>query len=244
MLLSPRYLLLSLGLYPTIKALLQSVSEAREEGYRRIKLKIKPGLPTDYLAEVHTTFPDQCLSWDANGSFSEENMKELVALAALNPHSIEQPFPPDRLDLAAKFKRRAPTARVCLDEGVAAIGHLHTALQLGALDELNIKPGRVGGIDTAISLAKQCQQEGIQTWVGGMFECGIGRVANLRFAGCIPDALAHDLSPSERYFEEDLIASPPTMDLDDTIRLPEKPVEVLESQIDKFLLQHTRLTCC
>lgn len=235
---------ISLGLYNNTEVLLQAVSEAHQEGYRRIKLKIKPGLPAHYLAEVHAAFPDQCLSWDANGSFSEENMDELVALAALNPHSIEQPFAPDRLDLSAELKRRAPTARVCLDEGVAAIGHLLTALQLKALDELNIKPGRVGGIDTAIALAQRCKQEGIQAWVGGMFECGIGRVANLRFASCLPEAVAHDLSPSQRYFAEDLIADPPTMDSDGTIPLPKEPVQVITPQIDKFLLKQKSLSCC
>lgn len=226
---------ISLGLYPTTDALITKVGESIGQGYRRIKLKIKPGLPNQYLEAVREAFPDVHLGVDANGAFSESDIDTLASMESLNLANLEQPFPPDRLDLCARLKNTAKNLVICLDESVTEIGHLYTAIKLGAIDELNIKPGRVGGMPTAITLANICEKHHIKAWVGGMFETSIGRSENLRFAACFPTATAHDLSPSVRYFKKDLVQSPIAMYGDGFIDKPERPVKIDESAIAQFL---------
>ena len=41
-----------------------------------------------------------------------------------------------------------------------------------------------------------------------MFETSIGRALNLQVASLLPNARAHDLSPSSRYFKQDLVVEP------------------------------------
>ena len=223
---------ISLGLYDTTNALIKKIASSVEQGYRRIKLKIKPGLDRDYLRSVRAEFPDLYVGCDANGSFCERTMEELVALSDLDLAMIEQPFAPDRIDLCADLRSRSPL-KVCLDESVAEIGHLHAALRLKALDELNIKPGRVGGLPTVLAMAELCSNAGIPIWIGGMFETGIGRAANLRIAARCQDARAHDLSPSARYFIEDVVADPVEMDAQGWITTPDRPVTVAPS-LEKY----------
>lgn len=230
---------ISLGLYTNIDQVIAKVGEALDEGYQRVKLKIGPGMDPDYLASIRKTFPDAYLGCDANGSFDDATMHELDRLVDLNLCMLEQPFRPDRLDLCATLKKRCPDLKICLDEGVYEFGHLEAALSLGAIDELNIKPGRLGGIPTSIALANRCQEVGIPVWIGGMFETGIGRALKLRFAACFPNARAHDLSPSSRYFVQDLVTQPVVMDANGTIATPTEPVRLSFANLDRYTVRIT-----
>ncbi|RMI06652.1 MAG: hypothetical protein D6681_08400, partial [Calditrichaeota bacterium] len=176
--------------------------------------------------------------FDANGSCSQSDFSFLKELAALHPVMLEQPFPPRRLDLCWALKREFPQLRLCLDESITDMGDLITAHQLGALDELNLKPGRVGGQLTAVQMMEYCRETGIPLWVGGMFETGVGRLANLRVAARIPDAAAHDLSPSHRYFREDILIHPIQMDTDGYVHLNrEAPAAINENAVERYLRQ-------
>jgi len=223
----------SLGLFDNAAVAIEKIAARLEAGFRRVKLKIRPGLDPAYLKTIRETFPDTYLGVDANGSFDETGLGELAAMAQHGLAMIEQPFPPDRLDLCSGLRQRADV-RICLDESVREPGHLISAIRLGAIDELNIKPGRVGGIPNAKILAEICKEHGIPAWVGGMFETGIGRAANLRFAACFPEARAHDLSPSSRYFETDLVQYPIEMDGNGRVIRPDLPVTLEEEAMARF----------
>lgn len=225
---------ISLGLFESTQACIERVTREFDQGYQRIKLKIQPGMPAGYLREVRAAFPEQPIGVDANGSFGEADMAELVQLEALQLLMIEQPFAPDRLDLTAKLKRQAPGLNLCLDEAVSGEGHLFTAQTLGSIDELNLKPGRVGGPLNVVRLTELCRQFKIPVWIGGMFETGIGRSANLRIAARFPQAIGHDLSPSSRYFLEDIVHEPPIMDANGTIALPTDSPSVHEANLNKY----------
>ena len=231
---------ISLGIFPTAAALIERIESAISAGYRRVKMKIKPGMAQNYLEQVRAAFPDFYLGCDANGSYGEEHLEELKRLEDLDLAMVEQPFAPDRLDLCARLKAEAPRLSICLDESVSALGHLACAHQMGALDELNIKPGRVGGIPKAMAMAEFCRQRNIPVWVGGMFETGIGRAANLRLAARFPQAKAHDLSPSLRYFKKDLVTTPLVMDPDGTILLPNQPVPLMDARIEEFKIKEIK----
>ncbi len=198
---------ISLGLQDNYKALHKKVKESIALGYSRLKFKINPETDPEDFKKIQKLYPDVYLSFDANGSFYEKDFPKMKAFAKLKV-MIEQPFPPTRMDIAQKARKKLPEMFVCLDESIKSIGDLKVAYQLKIIDELNLKPGRVGGLYNSLLMLDYCKKKGIPCWVGGMFETGVGRTANLRVAQCIPQADANDLSPSHRYFEEDIIEQP------------------------------------
>jgi O-succinylbenzoate synthase len=76
---------------------------------------------------------------------------------------------------------------------------------------LNLKPGRVGGFTTALTMIDQAVAAGIDLFVGGMLETGIGRAHNVALASLDAFGLPGDLSPSARYWEQDIVVPPWTM---------------------------------
>ncbi|MFQ5674436.1 MAG: o-succinylbenzoate synthase [bacterium] len=233
---------ISLGLFASPGQAVQRVRRAVEEGYRRVKLKISPSMDWATLAAIRSEFPQLHLGFDANGSFTADDLDFLFGLAKFDPVMVEQPFAPHRLDLCVKLKQKTPDLKICLDESISSIGELITAHQVHAFDELNVKPGRLGGAIETVRILAACKERGIPAWVGGMFETGVGRLANLRVASCLPDAQAHDLSPASRYFARDVVKQPVTMDADGFIELrDDSPIELdnqalAEFQTDKWTL--------
>jgi len=224
---------ISLGIFDSASEAVARVDDALARGYRRVKLKVHPAMDLEPLAAVRESAPGAPLAFDANGSCARTDLHSfLPALAALEPLFIEQPFGPRRLDLCVELKRRQPGTRICLDESVEERGDLLIAYQLGAIDELNLKPGRVGGQLAAIELLAECDRLGVPVWIGGMFETGVGRFANLRLAARLAGAAAHDLSPSSRYFPRDVVAAPLEMSAQGTIPLfAESPVALDEAAL-------------
>ena len=105
-----------------------------------------------------------------------------------------------------------------------------------------MKLGRVGGLYTSLQIAEYCFKHELPIWIGGMFETGIGRTLNLRFASFLQDAQAHDLSPSSRYFVEDILEEPIQMDGNGYIPLAGMNSEVAPSILQKYVLQTLKLS--
>ena len=142
-----------------------------------------------------------------------------------------------RFDVYLAAKKKLPNLKVCFDEEVKSMGDVIKLHKLGVLDELNLKVGRVGGITNSIEILQYCYEHQIPCWIGGMFETGIGRLLNLQFASYLPKAAAHDLSPSQRYFMQDII-DPDVMGLQETKvhdeQFPLKNVESLGYHVEYF----------
>lgn len=226
---------ISLGIFPDSRQAIERVEQALADGYRRIKLKASPAAEMDVLRSALDACNGSERAIDANGSFSIEHMEMLLGLTRDGIDMMEQPFPPDRLDWHGGLRGGLGGTRLCLDESIESIGDLQSAAIIVGPHELNLKPGRVGGQLEACWLLQSCLSSGMGCWIGGMFETGIGRLANLRHAACLPDATAHDLSPSSRYFERDIVMQPLEMDDDGTIAIGNAdPVELDEQAIDEM----------
>ncbi|MCB1187756.1 hypothetical protein KDL29_11375 [bacterium] len=231
---------ISLGIFADPESARKRINTAVSQGYRRIKLKLSPGMDRTVLEAALQESAGREVSLDANGSFGEDAMEQLVEFANCVA-MVEQPFAPDRLDLHAALRCRLEGTRVCLDESIHSPGSLESALAIGALDELNLKPGRVGGQAAAVSLLERCRTLSLHCWVGGMFETGIGRLANLRYAALLPDATAHDMGPSSRYFRQDILQHPVLMDADGLIDTGEGHPAVLDEQAIERFTEHTEM---
>jgi len=223
----------SLGLQSSAAETLRAVNRSIKHGVRRIKIKISPSMDLAILTAIRAAHPQLTLTFDANGSFGSAHLDILAELASLDPLMLEQPFPPGRLDLDRRLKDRAPALSLCLGESITELGALYTAGMLGVLDVVNIKPGRIGGPLVCDAALRWCRTQGVPAWIGGMFETGVGRHANARAASCLPDAIAHDVSPPSTYLAEDIVDEPLVMAGDGTISVDDAPVTVRWSVVSR-----------
>ncbi len=202
---------IALGMAGTPDEAAAAAAEAVGQGYRRVKLKIQPGADLDVLRAVRERVGDWvALTVDANGAYTRDDFDHLVGLDEFGLQMIEQPLRADDFEGHADLQRRLATP-VCLDESITTIADLEHMIALGAGRVVNLKPGRVGGFTTALTMVDRTLAAGLDLWVGGMLETGIGRAHNVALASLDAFALPGDLSPSERYWVQDIVDPPWTM---------------------------------
>ena len=211
----------SIGITPTTEQLLDQVAGYLAEGYRRIKLKIAPGLDVERVGAVRAAHPDIALSVDANAAYTLEDADMFRALDAFGLLMIEQPLHPDDLVQHAKLQGLIRTD-LCLDESIRSVADAEAAIELRACRIVNIKQGRVGGVPEARRIHDVSRAAGVPVWCGGMLETGIGRATNLALAALPGFTLPGDTSASARYFAED-ITEPFVVDPDGTMTVPTGP---------------------
>ncbi|GGI43601.1 O-succinylbenzoate synthase [Agromyces flavus] len=194
----------SVGIAPTIEELLDEVTGYLEQGYRRIKLKIKPGWDLVPVAAVRELLGrDALLQVDANTAYTADDIPLLASLDPFELLLIEQPFAEE--DLATHVRlAEAATTPVCLDESILDVTTAVDAIERGAASIVNIKPGRMGGYLEALRVHDACRAREVPVWCGGMLETGVGRAANVALAALPGFVLPGDTSASARYFADDL----------------------------------------
>jgi O-succinylbenzoate synthase len=228
----------SVGLQASPAALVKTVEGYLEQGYRRIKIKIKPGRDVEDTRAVRRAFPEIRLQVDANSAYLLEDAAALLPLDELNLLLIEQPLSEDDLWDHHKLQKQFMTP-LCLDESIISARHARQALEMQACRVINIKAGRVGGLSEALKIHTLCQELAIPVWCGGMLETGIGRASNLALASLPGFSLPGDISASERYYEEDITRERFTLNPDSTIDVPNGPG--LGVDIDPLALQRATL---
>lgn len=194
----------SVGIAPTLEELLDEVMGYVEEGYRRIKLKIKPGWDFVPVGAVREELgPAGLLQVDANTAYTTDDIPLLAQLDAFGLLLIEQPFAEE--DFAAHVRlAQACETPVCLDESILDTTTAIDAIERGATSVVNVKSGRMGGFLEALRVHDACVARDVPVWCGGMLETGVGRAANVALAALPGFALPGDTSASSRYFAEDL----------------------------------------
>jgi len=209
----------SLGIQPTVDALDERVKRYLGLGYRRIKLKIKPGADVSVVAEIRRRHPQILLSVDANAAYTLADAGLLRQLDAYDLLMIEQPLAHDDLLDHARLQKDLKTA-ICLDESITGHDRARQALDTGACRIVNMKIGRVGGYSEALRIHGLCVERAVPLWCGGMMESGIGRAHNVALASLPGFTLPGDISASRRYFERDVIVPPVEVAADGTVAVP------------------------
>lgn len=194
----------SIGLQETDDDLLRQVEDRLAQGYRKIKLKIKPGRDLEMVRMVREAFPDAPLMADANSSYTLADTGILRELDGLDLMMVEQPLGFNDLREHALLQKQLMTP-VCLDESIRGVGDARLALELGSGRIINIKPGRVGGFTSSIAIHHHCRERKVPVWCGGMLETGVGRAYNLALASLPNFLLPGDISESRRYWAEDIV---------------------------------------
>ncbi len=201
----------SVGIHDTTDELLAAVQGYVDDGYVRIKLKIEPGSDIEQVAAVRELIgPDTPFQVDANTAYRRTDGSHLARLDEFGLLLIEQPLPEDDIVGHARLAAEVETP-ICLDESLVSAAGTADAIELGACEIANIKPGRVGGYLEAVRIHDLCVAKGVPVWCGGMLETGIGRAANAALAALPGFTLPGDISASTRFYARDIVTDPITI---------------------------------
>lgn len=213
----------SIGIQPSPGELVRVAASYLEEGYRRLKIKIKPGQDRRYLEAVRDAFgPSAAVMADANSAYRLADTEALRALDDLDLMMLEQPLAEDDY-VDHRHLRGAIRTPICLDESIRSADDARRAIELGAVDIINIKVGRLGGHTEARAVHDRARAAGLPVWCGGMLETGIGRAHNLHVSTLPGFVLPGDTSASDRYFADDVIDPPFHLNANGTLTVPAGP---------------------
>lgn len=232
----------SVGIQRDPAALVDTVGGYLDEGYVRIKIKIKPGRDIADTAAVRDAFGAIPLQVDANSAYTLADAATLAELDRFDLLLIEQPLQEDDIVDHATLARQLHTP-VCLDESIVSAKAARDALALAAASVINVKAGRVGGYLEAVRIHDLCLQAGVPVWCGGMLETGIGRAANAALAALPGFTLPGDVSASDRFYTRDIVTEPIVLD-DGHVRVPTGSglgVEIDAVALDDFTVDRVEL---
>lgn len=215
----------AIGLTADPDRLMAIVRDRIAEGYGRIKVKIEPGRDVDWIrAAREAAGPDVILLADANGSYrwdvapgSVDDARTLAALDEFGLAAIEQPLPADDLLDSAALARRVATP-IALDESFTSPTIVREALDMGACSVVCVKAPMLGSWLAAADVLDHCANLGIDAYVGGMLDGGIGRAATIALAAHPGATIPGDLSATARFFTDDVCT--PVVIADGAIAVP------------------------
>ena len=201
------------------------VGEDVAAGATRVRMKIEPGWVLEPVRQVRAAHPDLVIQVDANGSFrdTDDDVGTLAALADFGVLCVEQPLPPADLVALAQFAAKLPLP-VCLDESLTTPRRVVDAIRNEACAMACLKPGRLGGVRATRRAHAACADAGVPAFVGGFFETGLGRAANLALAARLAQeasGLVSDLGDPAGYLVVDPCGYPPVVD--GWVRVPSEP---------------------
>ena len=235
----------SIGIQDSLDELVERVAAEREAGYRRVKIKIKPGWDIAAVERLRTEFGDIPLMVDANAAYTLDDAPHLAELDRFGLMMIEQPLDYDDLQDHATLQRQIATP-ICLDESITSARVARMAMDTGACRIINIKPGRLGGHAESVRVHDLADARGVPVWHGGMLESGIGRAHNLHLSTLPNFRLPGDIAASRRYYDPDLIDPPVEVAADGTVAVPNDGpgigVRVVADRVERATLRRTEMT--
>jgi o-succinylbenzoate synthase len=233
----------SIGIQDSLERLVDRVEAELAAGYRRIKIKIKPGWDLEAVSLLRDRCGSVPLMVDANAAYTLEDADHLAGLDEFKLMMIEQPLEYDDLRDHARLQSRLETP-ICLDESLHTPRLAEEALDIGACRVINIKPGRVGGHMQSIRMHDIAVAHNTPVWHGGMLESGIGRAHNIHLSTLPGFTLPGDVAASRRYFAPDLIDPEIDVRPDGTIAVPCGPgvgVNIISDRVASATVERSEL---
>jgi o-succinylbenzoate synthase len=233
----------SIGIQDSVEQLLEKIQTELAAGYRRIKVKVKPGWDVSVLERIRSRWDDITLSCDANSAYTLDQTEHLRKFDQFNLLMIEQPLWNDDIYYHARLQKELRTA-ICLDESIVSTRAAAFAAEARACRIINIKVGRVGGFSEALGIHNLAQSHKIPVWCGGMLETGIGRAHNIALSTLSNFSLPGDVSASKRYWKEDIIDPEVEVSPQGMIAISDKPGRgycVKTDLIEKFTVRKETL---
>lgn len=213
--------------------IVEKVQEYLDQGYSRIKLKIKPGQDVEYVRKVRKHFPEIEIMADANSAYTLKDVERLKDLDEFNLSMIEQPLSHGDIVNHSELNERIETP-ICLDESIHSAEDVRRAARIDACDIVNLKPQRVGGLRESVRIDKACRENDMSMWIGGVVESGVGASTQVVAASLESVEHASDIASSSRYFHEDVV-DPEIKVENGEVRVPDRPGMV--SPVDREKLE-------
>jgi cis-L-3-hydroxyproline dehydratase len=164
------------------KAMAANVAAYRAEGYTKFQLKVGADADSD-IARIHMARaalqPGDVLVADANTGWTMHEAARVVNAVRDVDVYIEQPSPTYEECLATRRRTALPFV---LDEVIGSMADLTRGIADGAMDVINLKISKVGGLTKAKQMRDLCITAGIpmtieDTWGGDIVTATIAHLA-------------------------------------------------------------------
>ena len=178
----------------SIEKMIEESLHAVSLGYETLKIKIgsNPKEDAARIKAIHNALDKHItLRLDANQGWSaKESVTLLHDLESqeIIAEFIEQPVPADDIEGLKYIKERVQTPLLA-DESVFSLKDAQTLLNEKAVDYINIKLAKTGGISQALKLADLCNEYGVKCMLGCMLEGPISVAAGVHVASAKSDVI-------------------------------------------------------
>ena len=230
------------GIADSIAELLDNIQGAVDDGFRRVKLKVRPGWDLEMLRQVRGHFPDFTFHIDCNSGYTLADLPLFREIDKLGLAMIEQPLFHADVYEHAQLQAQLVTP-ICLDESCNSVTSARQAIELNACRYMNIKPGRVGGLQNALDIHDMCAQAGIPCWVGGMLESSVGARVCLALATLENFVYPNDIFPTNRLHRQEITNEPLDLSAPGRMQASDVPGTPLDPLVDE-LKARTRAYVC
>ena len=186
----------------TVDHLPQLISDRVAAGFTYFKVKANLEPVTELIEKlkiIRDSLPTGChLRVDANQAWTFVHTLEVISAisnSGLEIDYLEQPTPARDFKALAKVKANSPIP-IMADESCFTSADLKELIELDAMDLVNLKLLKTGGLTMAREMAKTAAAAGIGVYVGSMMEGDQSIRAAATLAAEIAPDLVHDLDAS------------------------------------------------
>ena len=178
----------------TIDEMIAHSLDALKRGYKTLKIKIgdDPLKDAERIIEIDKALKRKAtLRLDANQGWSAQESVTLlkrIEQAGIIAEFIEQPVPAEDIEGLKQIRERVQTP-VLADESVFSLRDARRLLEMEAVDYLNIKLAKTGGISQALALADLAASYGTKCMIGCMLEGPISVAAGAHLASAKADTV-------------------------------------------------------
>ena len=149
-------------------------------GYPILKVKLGGDHDEDTLRIIREQAPDAILRVDANAAWSAKHTLGMMnCLVAHRVEFVEQPLPPHDIDGLRFVRERSPLPIIADESCLVATDIPRLA---GAVDGINIKLAKCGGLREAVKMAAVARAHGMLVMMGCMIETSLGITAAAHLA--------------------------------------------------------------
>lgn len=153
----------------------------------KVKTGFHPQQDVELVARVQKFMgPDVEMRVDANRGYAlADSLVTYQAMAAAGVLAAEEPISDKDWSVLRRFRHETKLP-VMLDESILSLADLEQAIAAEALDILNVKLTRIGGISHALAYVKLCQAAGVALSIGCAEDIGPGMASILHLSAALP----------------------------------------------------------
>lgn len=197
----------TIGLQDTVEQTIAKASGLIKDGFTSIKMKVgrKELKDIAHIKAVRELAGDEVIiKVDSNQGWSySEAVANIKAMEPYNLQYCEQPLKAWDYENLARLRNKIDLP-LCADESIFDDKDALKLIKLGAVDYLNIKLGKSGGISTALKINAIAQANGTRCMIGCFMESLLGLSASAHLAMAFSNIAFIDLD-SAYHFKNNVV---------------------------------------